>query len=61
MAILQTHFGYCKSFGINGLFVGPLLNPSILDQQTFFVKLTMENQCQLVVQLLLDGNPITKM
>jgi hypothetical protein len=61
MAILQVHFGYPKSFGINGMFVGPLFNPFVLDQQSFFVKLTMEDQCQLAMQLPLDGNPITKM
>jgi hypothetical protein len=60
MAILQVHFGYPKSFGINGMFVGLFLT-LVLDQQSFFVKLTMEDQCQPIMRLPFDGNPITKM
>jgi hypothetical protein len=36
MAIIQAHFGYRKALGKHGRFVGPLLDPILLDKQSFF-------------------------
>jgi hypothetical protein len=41
MAIIQAHFGYQKALGKDGGFVGPLLDPILLDKKFSFLKLTL--------------------
>jgi hypothetical protein len=61
MAIIQTHLGYRKALGKHGGFAGPLLDPILLDKQSFFLKLTLQNNCQAVMLPPHDYNPTTQL
>jgi hypothetical protein len=56
MALLQAHYEHLKSLGTYWMFVGPLLNLQILDQQSSFFKLTMQNHYQVAMQPSHDCN-----
>lgn len=47
LAIIQAHFGHPKTLGTIRHFVGPLLDPILLDKQISFLKLTMPNHCHV--------------
>jgi hypothetical protein len=61
MALFQTYYEHSKSLGTFRMFVGPLLNPKILDQQSSFFKLTMQNHFQAAMQPLHDCNPTSRL
>jgi len=43
MGIIQVHFGCWKGLERSRRLLGPLLNPILLDKQSFFPKLTLQN------------------
>jgi hypothetical protein len=61
MAILHAHFGYKKPIGGFSMFVGPIMNHVILDQQSTLFKLTMLNHCQDAMSSQNDVNMTTRL
>jgi hypothetical protein len=43
MEIIHMRFGHPKALGSFNTIVGPILNLIMLDQQSYFFKLTMQN------------------
>jgi hypothetical protein len=61
MAIIQAYFGYQKAFSKHGRFVGPLLDPILRDKQSSFLKLTLQNNFQIVMIPRHDCNLTTRL
>lgn len=59
VAIIHAHFAHLKAWGFFGIFGGPILNLTLLDDQFVLLKLSMQNHYQVEVLLAQNCNMIT--